>query len=241
MSYLICSYEKKSLPPLLGREEESNGVINVLGALGKVSIADSYMHGIVELERNKRFNGIIFTGHSGDEGFYWGGDVIPAVELVSVISLASAEWIFLNSCKTDTFVAQINSYLPNVDIIATKIPIDDIRSVRAMRIFVSSLQSEFTVGAALRKAKLAMPGQEYVYYPKAINDVEKTETEQDKNFEKRLSDLELIVFGNSKMRIPGLQETMVQFSKTIEAQRWWLVINAIMTGFLILVFLWRNG
>lgn len=231
--YLICSSSTTTLPAL---EDEIHNLVNILG---KVSIASSYMDAIVEIERNKQFDGVIFAGHSTEGGFVWGDTVISAVEFVSICSLASAKWLFLNSCQSDLLVSQINSYLPGVEIVATKVPIDDDRAFRAMRLFISALRNEMTVSAALRKAKLAMPGQEYIYYPKANVDVENLE--QNSDVEKRLSDLEMIVFGNAKMRILGLQETMVQVSKTIDGLRWWQMVNAVMMFFLILVFLWRNG
>lgn len=236
MFYLICSSPTPSLPSL---HEEVKALVNVLG---NASIATSYMEAIAEIERKKRFAGVIFAGHSTDDGFVWGDAIISATEFVSICSLASARWIFLNSCQSDSFVATINSYLPQCDIVATKISIDDDRAVRAMRLFISTLQSEGTVSAALRKAKLAMPGQEYIYYPRTNGDVDKpADAELDKNFEKRIADLEMVVFGSARMHIPGLQETMTLVSKTIEGLRWWQMVHALMMLFLILAFLWRNG
>lgn len=235
VSYLICSSPNTSLPQI---QEEIRSLVNVLG---NVSIASSYMDAIIEIERQRKFDGVIFSGHSTDDGFEWGDDIISASEFVSICSLASAKWIFLNSCQSDTFVATINNYLPHCDIVATKADVEDDRALRAMRVFVSSLHSERTVSAAIRKAKIAMPGQEYIYYPRSNGDVEKRSDENENSVEKRLADLELIVFGNDKMRLKGLQDSMANLSKTIEGVRWWQMVNIFMMIVLILVFFLRNG
>lgn len=223
MKILVCASPSDALP---GVADDIRSVVNgVEGA----RLAFTYGEALRLLVGNQ-FDGVIFSGHSDTSGLHWGEDVIAAGEIGRLLALASVRWLFLNSCSSGKFVDDIRTIV-DVAVISTKYEVEDGRASRALQGFLVALQTTGHVGRAVELARLAAPGSEYSY---AGNTVPPETTDAELASQKRLDDLDLMVFGDERLGVAGIKENMERLRENIESQRFWTLFNAALTLILII-------
>lgn len=89
---------------------------------------------ISEAVRSRKFDGIWFIGESDDSGLDLGaGSKLSASALAAFANACGASWIFLNSCKSESLVRDIQKHAPNIDVIAVDASLPGVKDIDAWR------------------------------------------------------------------------------------------------------------
>ena len=199
---------------------EAQEIVNLLtGNDYKVRLLQSNVTSL-ELYRTLRdspFNLVWVAGHSGDQGFSFGGNIITPTELGQFLQEASAFDSILNSCYSIQHVQTIQN-ISNVNIIAA---IDkDLQDTLAWSSAIYLAQAIIRTGGLYEAYSTILTGKDsvYRYFPspkKQENIMTPMEISRIEKIEKTLEWMGRILSGDPYLHAAGLMDNIEAIRKTL--------------------------